>query len=141
VSDQVFSRATFPAVRALISLGFHLLANAVGLLVAALLLDDFSIEVTPFIFVVAAFTLVEVVLGPLITKTALKSAPALLGGIALVTTFVGLFITNLLFDSLTITGLSTWLLAVLIVWVASLLAAIVLPALLVKKGVQNARAN
>ena len=60
-------------IRLLISAAFRLGANAVGLLVADLVLDDMSVEWEAFIVAVAFFTLVEVILGPLITKMALTT--------------------------------------------------------------------
>lgn len=126
-------------VRALISAGLKLLANAVGLLVAAAVLDDMSIDGAAFVVAVVIFTVVEIVAQPLITKMALKNAEALMGGTALVTTFVGLVITSLISDGLEITGATTWLLATLIVWLAALLAGIILPALLLKKAVDERR--
>ncbi len=42
-----------------------------------------------FVVAVLIFTVVEVVADPLLTKIALTSVPALRGGVALVTTFVG----------------------------------------------------
>ena len=65
---------------------FALGANLVGLIIADLVLDDLSIEWQAYIVAVAFFTLVEVIVGPLVTKMALQSVPALRGGIALVTT-------------------------------------------------------
>jgi putative membrane protein len=114
-------------IRMLISAALALGANAVGLLIADLVLDDLSVEWQSFIVAVAFFTLVEVILGPLITKMALRNAPALMGGIALVTTLLGLIITDLIFDGFSIEGIWTWVAATVIVWLGGLLAAFVLP--------------
>jgi len=57
----------------------------------------------------------------------------------LATTLVGLIITAWISDGLSISGLDTWLLATLIVWLAALLAGVILPMLLVKKAVDNNR--
>ena len=114
-------------IRMLISAAMALGANAVGLLIADLVLDDMSVEWQAFIVAVAFFTLVEVILGPLIMKMALRSAPALMGGIALVTTLLGLIITDLIFDGFSIEGVWTWIAATVIVWLGGLLAAFVLP--------------
>ena len=124
-------------VRALISFGIHLLANALGLLVAAWVLTDMTIDSVAFVIAVLIFTVVEVILDPLFTKMAMKNVPALRGGTALVTTLVGLIITVLLSDGLSITGLDTWIFATLIVWLAALLAGLILPVILVKKKVNN----
>ena len=68
------------AARAVISL----LANAVGLIVAAQVLDDMSLSVTGYVTATVIFTVVAVFVEPLIRQMALKSAPAILGSSALV---------------------------------------------------------
>ncbi len=133
-------------VRFLIATGIRLLANAIGLIVAALILDGMSITGIGFVIAVAIFTVSEILFEPLLTKMAIKNVPALRGGIALVTTFIGLIITVLLsrlFDlnAITISGVSTWFLATMIVWIAALLAGIILPIFLVKKAVDERRDN
>lgn len=120
-------------VRFLISTAVYLVANAIGLLIAALSLSGFSIDAAAFVVAVAIFSLVQSVLKPLITRLALRSVPELMGGIALVTIFVGLFITELIMDGMTIGGLSNWLAATLLVWIASLVASIILPRYVFKK--------
>lgn len=133
-------------VRFLIATGIRLLANAIGLIVAALILDGMSITGIGFVIAVVIFTVSEILFEPFLTKMAIKNVPALRGGIALVTTFIGLIITVLLsrlFDlnAITISGVSTWFLATMIVWVAALLAGIILPIFLVKKAVDERRDN
>jgi putative membrane protein len=128
-------------IRLLVSGVLHLLANAVGLALAALLLSGFSISTLAFVAVVVVFTIVEVVLGPFVFKIALKNLPALSGGIALVTTFVGLLITNLVSEGLTINGITTWVVAVLIVWLGGVLGAVVLPLVLFKNVLEQRRGS
>jgi putative membrane protein len=122
-------------VRMLISALVHLAANAVGLLVAATLLDGMSISVGAFTIAVVIFTVVEMILGPMIRQAAMRNANALLGATSLVVTFVGLLVTNLVSDGLRIEGLETWALGTVIVWLAALLATLLLPVLFVKKKV------
>ena len=81
--------------------------------------------------------IVEVLADPLFTKMSLRSVPALRGGVALVTTLVGLIITTWLSSGLQIHGLSTWLFATVIVWLAALIAGLILPIFLVKKAVDS----
>ncbi len=119
-------------IRMLINLALALGANLVGLIIADLVLDDLSIQWEAYIVAVAFFTLVEAILGPLITKMAITSVPALRGGIALVTTLVGLIITDLIFDGFSITGFGTWIAATVIVWLGGVLGAIVLPMIFLK---------
>lgn len=126
-------------VRLFVSTLIHLAANAVGLLVADLVLDGMSLSLGAFVFAVVLFTVVEVVAGPLLTKMAVTKVEALRGGVALVTTAVGLFVTTLVVDGFDIEGVETWIAAIVIVWLAALLAALLLPVLLVKRGVESAR--
>ena len=119
-------------IRMLISTGLHLGANAVGLAVAAFILDGMSIDVLPFVVAVAIFTVVEVVSRPYFASLAMKGASYLQGATALAATLAGLIITTLISDGLQMEGLATWIYATLIVWVAALAAAIVLPVIFVK---------
>lgn len=126
-------------LRFLASTTLYLLANAIGLFVASLVLDGFHINAIGFLVSLLFFTVAGVVLGPFILKMSLRYVPALSGGIALVTTFAGLFLTTLFTDGLTINGLSTWIMAPLIIWVVVLLAGILLPLVLFKKTLQKHR--
>ena len=125
----------------LISAAVHLGANAIGLLVAALFLDDMSIDGAAFVIAVVIFTLVEVIAQPLIMKIAVKNVHALVGGVALVTTFVGLLLTDLISDGLSIDGALTWVLATIIVWLAGMLAGVILASLFLKKTVEAVKAH
>ncbi len=120
-------------LRLLAQVSISLMANAVGLIAASVLLDGFSLDGVSFVVATVIFTLATLILGPLVLKIALTSATFLVGGIALVTTLVGLVVTNLLSDGISISGLSTWILATLIIWVFSIIANLVLPLLLFKK--------
>ena len=121
------------------SLLAYLLANAAGLLLATLLLPGFRIDVLSFVFAVALFSGIQTLLGPLVTKTAIQYIPQLRGGIALVTIFVVLFIVDILMDGFHMGGLSNWLAATLLVWIGSLVAAILLPIYVFKELVQHHR--
>lgn len=120
-------------LRFLASTALHLLANAAGLLLAALLLPGFHLQAVGFIFSVLFFTAVEILLGPFVLKMAISYMPALRGGIALVTTFIGLLLTTTFTNGLQLDGVTTWVLAPLIVWLCVLLAAILLPMVLFKQ--------
>jgi len=126
-------------LRFLASIVLHLLANAAGLAIAAALLDGFSVDAAAFIVVVVVFTVIEVVLGPLVVKISIQYAPALRGGIALVTTLVGLIVTTLVTDGLTIDGLTAWVVGTLIVWLGGVLAALILPLVLFKKVMSESK--
>ena len=112
----------------------ELIANAIGLLVAAWLLPGFSLSVTSFIVAVAIFTAARFILAPLVFKLSFKYARALTGGIALVTTFVGLLVTTWLTDGIVISGAATWVIATLLVWLFGVLAMLLLPLVIFKKA-------
>ncbi len=104
-----------------------LVGNAIGLLLAAILLPEFAIRPISFIVVVIVFTLVQWIAEPLILKMGEKRAPAIKGGIALIVTLVGLLLTDLITNGLTVGGISNLLAATLLVWLGALIASIVLP--------------
>ncbi len=120
-------------VRTLISALIFTLANLIGLLIASLLLTGFKVGFTGILFAAVLLSIIEAIAGPLIQKYSAKNVPALQGGVALVTTFVGLGITNLVLPSMHIQGITTWLAATLLVWLGALIAQIVLPKFLVKE--------
>ena len=114
-------------IRLLLRMLVQLIATAVGLMVAAALLDEMTLEADGFLIAVGVFTLVNVLVLPLIQKQALRQSSALMGGTALVSTLVALIVTVIVSDGLTIEGFTTWLLATVIIWGASLLAVFLLP--------------
>jgi hypothetical protein len=89
--------------------------------------------------VVVVFAELQAVLLPFMASVARRNAPVLLGGIGLVTTFVALLVTDLVSDGLSISGVWDWILAALIVWIATMIATIAVPFILVKAGVESAR--
>lgn len=120
-------------LRFLAQTALTLLANAAGMLIASLLLPGFHVTVGGFIFSVLFFTGLEILLEPFVLSMALKYMPALRGGIALVTTFVGLLLTNIFTSGIRIDDLGTWLLAPMVIWLSVVVAGIVLPLFLFKK--------
>lgn len=119
-------------IRLVVQTVLTLVANAIGLLVASYVLDDFTINTSSFILAVIIFTAATVILGPFITKMAMQNASFLMGGTALVTTLVGLLITTVVTDGLTIDGVATWLIATVVIWIASMVAQVLLPFILAK---------
>jgi len=114
-------------------MALSLLANALALLVASALLTGFAINGLAFVVAVCIFTASTTILEPLITKIATQNAPYLLGGIALVTTFVGLLVTTIITDGLSIMGIGTWVMATLITWLATVVGSLILPRFLFKE--------
>ncbi|MBN2204954.1 MAG: phage holin family protein [Thermoleophilia bacterium] len=128
-------------LRLLAAVVLRLLANAAGLLIAAAVLDGFTVTATAFVWVVILFTLIEVVLDPLVLKISIQYAPVLRGGVALVTTLVGLIVVTIVSDGLQISGMTAWVVGTLIVWMGGVLAALVLPLFLFKKTMSQRRAS
>lgn len=120
-------------IRLLINIAIALGSSAVGILVANALLDDMSVEASGFITAVLVFTLAQAILSPFIMKVAARNAPAFLGGIGLVSTLVALIIANVFTDGLSISGATTWVLASLIVWLVTAVAAFFLPMIFLKR--------
>jgi len=114
-----------------------LLANAVGLIVASLVLSGFDIDVTAFIIAVVIFTVVLALMLPFLASMLRRGGSSALGGVALIATLVSLIITSLISDGFSIDGIGTWIAAAVIVWAASLLAAFILPYLGLKKYLEN----
>jgi len=127
-------------IRALIRAGITLLASAIGLIVAAVLLDGMTLDFSAFIVAVIIYTVVTLIAEPLFRTTTERKARALRSGSTLFATLVALIITDVLSSGLTITGLSTWVLATVIVWLAGMLAAWILPFFLLKRAVDDRRA-
>jgi uncharacterized membrane protein YvlD (DUF360 family) len=122
-------------VRTLIALA----ANAVGLIVAASLLDGMDIDVTSFIVAVVIFTIVFALMQPFLISQFRRSAPTALGGVALIATLASLIITDVVSDGFSISGVGTWIAATVIVWVVAVLAAFILPFLGLKKYLEDRR--
>ncbi len=108
-------------MRFLLRIGLAVAANAIALLIAAALLDGVKINASGFLVAVVIFSIASFVITPLVTWIVARRVRALLGVVALVSTFVVLLITDLLSDGFSIEGATDWVLALLIVWGANLL--------------------
>ena len=121
----------------LVRLAIAVAANAVGLIVAAALLDGMRLNGTAFILALIIFTVVFGLLQPFLLVQFRRSRVAALGGVALIATFVALLVTDLLSDGLSIEGAGTWLAATVIVWLASMVATLILPFLGLKRFLED----
>jgi uncharacterized membrane protein YvlD (DUF360 family) len=126
-------------LRLLVRLLVSLLGNAVGLTVASLVFSGFDIDVTSFVVAVVIFTIAFAVLTPFIASTLRRntSSTAALGGVALISTFAALLLTDLLSDGLSISGVGTWIGATVVVWLVSMIAIWILPFLGLKKYLES----
>lgn len=128
-------------IRMLIGLAVNLASAALGLLVAAWLVDGVQLEAAGFTAAVVVFAGAATLLGPFVFNTARRHANALLGGIGLVSTWLALWIATWLPGGLTISGWRSWVLAALVVWLVTALGGWFLLWLAVGRKVANRRAN
>ncbi len=122
-------------VRGIIKILLLIVGNAIGLIVADLLLDDVRLNFSGFLISLAIFTVAEIVIAPLIDKALAQRASIIQAAAALITTFLALLITDVVSDGLGITGALTWVLATVIVWLGTLIAGV----LLVRAFLKDAR--
>lgn len=127
-------------VRFLVNFGVYLAAAAIGLLVADLLLDNVSISY-PTAFLVAAilFGLIQALVSPLLTQVTQRNAEMLTGGVGIVSALVALIVTSLLVGGFNIDGMSGWIAAAVVVWLASMLAGFLLKITVAKRVVHEVR--
>lgn len=112
-----------------IRLAIYLATAALALLVASWILPRFELSVAGFIVAVTVFAIAQSILTPFIVTMARTYAPAVLGGIGLVSTFVALLIASFFSGGIAISGIDTWVLASLIVWLITALGGWLLPLL------------
>jgi uncharacterized membrane protein YvlD (DUF360 family) len=124
-------------IRLIVRTVVMLAANAVGLIVASLVLSGFDLNASGFILAVVIFTIAVALMLPFLASMLRRQGSSALGGVALIATLVSLIITDLISDGFTISGVGTWLAAAVIVWAASLLAAFILPFLGLKKYLED----
>ena len=127
-------------IRFLIRTAIFFLSALIGIIVANLVLSDMTVDATSYISVAIIFALIQAILAPLIFKGVHRNASAFTGGVGIIATLVALIITDVLADGMSISGITTWILAALIVWLAGALAAFILPLFMLKKVVDNNRA-
>ena len=128
----------------LLRAAIFLASAALGLIVADLILEGFSIQwASPlgFILAIVIFAVLQSVLAPWLARVAQRNAPAFLGGIGIVSTFVALVVVVLIPGAGLTIGAPwwTWIAAPVIVWIVTALATWLLPALFIKKKVADRR--
>ncbi len=122
-------------IRLIVRTLIAVVANAVGLIVAAAVLDGMHMSIGSFFLDIIIFTVITALLQPFVAAQFRRLA--ILS--SLIAIFVALVVTDLVSDGLTINGLSTWIWATLIIWVVALITAFILPFLGLKKFLENRR--
>lgn len=126
-----------------------LLSAAVGIILTDWIFSLFDLETfdvhwsdpVGFVLAIIIFAAAQAILSPFIAKAARNNAPALLGGVGLLSTFVALLIASLVSDGLEIGGWAGWILGPIIVWLVSMIATLILPVFLLKEGVEKVKDN
>lgn len=116
-----------------------LIADALGLLVAAVVIDDIHLSPVGFVTAVVVFAVADLLIQPLMRQTAFKQAPAMIGSSALIATVISFAVTSVVADGLTIDGAAAWILGPLIVWAVALAAQLLLPLIIFKKTLARRR--
>ena len=124
-------------IRLLIRVGIALLGAAIGLVVAAVVLDDMTLDGAAFVLAIIIFVVLTAVLEPLIEKIGDEHIALIATFSSLITTFLALLITDLVSDGLSINGAVTWVLATLIVWAGPALATWILLRMFIKNVREN----
>jgi len=120
-------------MRLILSVLLQLVANAIALVVAAAILENMSLDVSGFFIAVGVFTLISIIVSPMIRQAAIRKSPAILGSSALIVSLLALIGTVIISDGMQIRGLSTWVLAAVIVWFAGMVATFLLPFVIFKR--------
>lgn len=128
-------------VRFLIRAAIFVISAAVGLLAAALLLPTVVLSWEGVLISIVLFAILQSVLSPFIAKLAARNAPAFLGGIGLVSTFLALLVASLFTGGLSITGWQTWVLATIVVWLVTALCTFFLPMIFLREKVKRVRGS
>jgi uncharacterized membrane protein YvlD (DUF360 family) len=127
-------------IRFLIRTAIYFASALIGIIAADLILSGFTVTgFTSYLVVAIVFALIQALLSPMLGQMAERNASAFMGGIGLISAFFSLVITNLLLNSLTIDGATTWIAAAVIIWLFGAIAAFLLPFLVVRKAVDERR--
>jgi uncharacterized membrane protein YvlD (DUF360 family) len=127
-------------IRLLVRVAVAVAANAIGLLVAAALLDGVHLNGAGFFVAVVIFTVVFALMHPFLLVQMRRGRGLAFVGAALLATLIALIVADLLSDGLTIEGVGTWIAATVIIWLAALLAAFILPFFGLRKYMEERRA-
>lgn len=98
-----------------------LAANAIALVLCWILLPDFSLTVTGLVLAVVLFAVFSAVFTWAVTKLLQGQGSAVVALTGLISTFLALVLTSTFTPGLSISGIGTWVLATVIIWLISVL--------------------
>lgn len=103
-----------------IRIGTSLAGIAVGIIVSATLLDRFSIDAGALVIATLLFWIVHIAVQFLALRVLIRQpSVALAGLLALASTIVSLIIVNIIVSGMRVSGVSTYVLATLIIWLTT----------------------
>lgn len=115
----------------------HIVLCAAALVVVGVAVPNVEVQVTGFLIALGVFALAQAVLGPFVVNIANRYAPALAGGVGLVSTFLALWIATLFRDGIRIETLEAWIITPIIVWVITAVGGWVLMAFVVDRWLKK----
>jgi hypothetical protein len=104
-----------------IRLATSLAGIAIGIVLSATLLDDFSIDAGGLVGATLLFWIVHIVVNFLALRVLIRQpSVALAGLLALASTIVALIVVNAIVSGMRVHGVSTYVLATLIIWLCAI---------------------
>ena len=94
--------------------------TAIALVICWIFLSGFHINLSGFIVALIIFAILSAVFTGIVTRSLRKHANSIIALSGLISTFLALLITDLLSSGLQIDGVSTWILATVIIWLISM---------------------
>lgn len=120
-------------IRFLLQILSQLVLGAIALIVAHFVLPGVTLTFTGFFVALGVFTLAHVVLGPFVLSVAQRYAAPLTGGVGLVAILLALWVATWFPGGVQITGIESWILAPLIVWIITALGGWIIMGLIVDR--------
>lgn len=99
----------------------QMVLGAIALIVIHFALPGVTLHLAGFFIALGVFTLAHALFGPFVLNIAQRYAAPLAGGVGLVATVLALWVATLFTGGIEIHGVSSWVLAPIIVWLITAL--------------------
>lgn len=127
-------------IRFLVNAVVFMVAAAIGILVADIALNGMSVEYpASFLWASLIFGVLSAIISPILGKVTRRNAEMLTGGVGLFTALIALAVTSVVVGGVSLDGVSTWLAAAVIIWLASMIAGFILKVTVAKRFIQDVR--
>jgi hypothetical protein len=112
--------------RWVIRLAASLIGIAAGLILSVALLSDFSASTTAIVTATILFWIVHIIVNFFAVKVLIRQpSVAMAGLLALASTIIALIIVNIAISDISISGVATYVLATLIIWITTAAADVI----------------